>query len=90
MKRIYVKDLLEKLNEEEREILLQKLRKISTSNRPSGRKKMKTKIEKDDFVLVEMEDKIFQIIYYNKKLSGTKKEGVDLEQFVVKQLLENL
>ena len=90
MERIYVRDLLEKLNEEEREILLQKLREISTSNRPSGRKKMKIKIKKDDFVLVEMENKVFQIIYYDKKLTGTKKEGDDLESFVVKQLLEKL
>lgn len=90
MKRIYVKDLLEKLNEKEGEILLQKLREISTSNRPSGRKKMKIKIKKDDFVLVEMEDKVFQIIYYDKKLTGTKQEGVDLKSFVVKQLLEKL
>ena len=43
MKRIYMKDLLEKLNEEERETLLQKLREISTSNRPSGRKKNENK-----------------------------------------------
>ena len=90
MERIYVKDLLEKLNEEEGEILLQKLREISTSNRPSGRKKMKIKIKKDDFVLVEMGNKVFQIIYYDKKLTGTKKEGDDLESFVVKQLLEKL
>ena len=90
MEKIFVKDLLKKLNEEEGENLLQKLREISTLNRPSGRKKMKSKIEKDDFVLVEMEDKVFQIIYYNKKLSGTKKEGDELESFVVKRLLEDL
>lgn len=92
MEKLYVKDLLKKLSEEEGEILLQKLREISTSNRPSGRKKMKSKIEKDDFVLVEMEDKVFQIIYYDKKLSVTKKESdyLDLETFVVKQLLEKL
>ena len=92
MEKIYVKDLLEKLNEGEKETLLQKLREISVSNRPSGRRKMKSKIEKDDFVLVEMEDKVFQIIYYDKKLSVTKKESddLDLELFVVKQLLEKL
>ena len=90
MKKINVKDLLEKLNKEEEKELLQKLREISTSNRPSGRKKMKSKIKKDDFVLVEMEGEVFQIIYYDKVVSGMKKEGVDLESFVVKQLLENL
>ena len=92
MERIYVKDLLKKLNEGEKKILLQKLRETSSSNRPSGRKKMKSKIEKDDFVLVEMEGKVFQIIYYNTVVSETrnKEDDLDLESFVVKQLLEKL
>lgn len=92
MEKLYVKDLLKKLSEEEGEILLQKLREISSSNRPSGRKKMKSKIEKDDFVIIEMEGKVFQIIYYNTVVSETrnKEDDLDLETFVVKQLLEKL
>lgn len=92
MIKIYVKDLLEKLNEGEKETLLQKLRETSSSNRPSGRKKMKSKIEKDDFIIIEMEGKVFQIIYYNTVVSGTKSKAddLDLESFVVKQLLEKL
>ena len=92
IEKIYVKDLLKKLNEGEKETLLQKLREISTSNRPSGRKKMKSKIEKDDFVILEMGDKVFQIIYYNTVVSGTKNkaDNLDLESFVVKRLLEDL
>ena len=88
--KMYVKEILGKLTKEEGDSLIEKLRPISTINRPSGRKKMRTKIRKDDFVTLTMlENSNLHIVYYNVVLAAPFRGG-DLEVFVGKELLKQL
>lgn len=88
--KLYVKEILEKLSKEEGDSLIEKLRPISTVNRPSGRKKMRTKIRKDDFVTLTMlENSNLHIVYYNVVLDALFRGG-DLEVFVGRELLKQL
>ena len=61
-----ISEILEKLSKEEGDRLVDKLRPISSINRPSGRKKMKSKIRKDDYVTVtDTGGHNLHITYYN-------------------------
>ena len=85
-----IKEILEKLTKEEGDSLIEKLRPISTLNRPSGRKKMRTKIRKDDFVTVkECGGHNLHITYYNVIIEAPFRGG-DLELFVGRELLKQL
>jgi hypothetical protein len=70
MEIIKVKDLLNIINEEEKENLIQKLKDISKKTRPSGKSKMKSKIIKDDYVeicKVDNKNSTVVIKYYTTK-----------------------
>ena len=85
-----VAEILEKLTKEERDALVEKLRPISTSRRPSGRKKMKSKIRKDDYVTVtDTGGHNLHIVYYDVVVEAPFRGG-DLELFVGKELLKQL
>ena len=85
-----ISEILEKLTKEEGETLVDKLRVISTSRRPSGRKKMRSKIRKDDFVTIkECGGHNLHIIYYDVIVEAPFRGG-DLEVFVGRELLKQL
>ena len=85
-----ISEILEKLTKEEGDSLVEKLRPISTSRRPSGRKKMRSKIRKDDFVTVkDCGGHNLHIIYYDVVVEAPFRGG-DIELFVGKELLKQL
>lgn len=85
-----ISEILEKLSKEEGDSLIEKLRPISTSRRPSGRKKMRSKIRKDDFVTVkDCGGHNLHIIYYDVVVEAPFRGG-DVELFVGKELLKQL
>ena len=85
-----IKEILEKLTKEEGDALVEKLRPISTSRRPSGRKKMRSKIRKDDYVTVtDTSSHNLHIIYYDVIVEAPFRGG-DLELFVGRELLKQL
>lgn len=85
-----IQEILEKLTKEEGDALVDKLRVISTSRRPSGRKKMKSKIRKDDYVTVKDTGcHNLHIIYYDVIVEAPFRGG-DLELFVGRELLKQL
>lgn len=85
-----INEILEKLSKEEGDALVDKLRVISTSRRPSGRKKMRSKIRKDDFVTVkDCGGHNLHISYYDVVIEAPFRGG-DLEVFVGRELLKQL
>lgn len=85
-----INEILEKLTKEEGDALVDKLRVISTSRRPSGRKKMRNKIRKDDYVTVkDTGAHSLHIIYYDVVVEAPFRGG-DLELFVGRELLKQL
>lgn len=85
-----ISEILEKLTKEEGDTLVDKLRVISTSRRPSGRKKMRSKIRKDDYVTVkDTGAHNLHIIYYDVVVKAPFRGG-DLELFVGRELLKQL
>ena len=85
-----ISEILAKLTEGEGDKLVDKLRPISSSRRPSGRKKMRSKIRKDDFVtVVDTGGHNLKITYYDVVVEAPFRGG-DLELFVGKELLKQL
>ena len=85
-----ISEILEKLTKEEGDSLVEKLRPISTSRRPSGRKKMRSKIRKDDYVtVVDAGSHNLHIKYYDIVVEAPFRGG-DLELFVGRELLKQL
>ena len=85
-----IQEILSKLTKEEGDRLVDKLRPISSSRRPSGRKKMRSKIRKDDYVTVtDTGSHNLHIKYYDVVVEAPFRGG-DLEVFVGKELLKQL
>lgn len=85
-----IQEILSKLTKEEGDRLVDKLRPISSSRRPSGRKKMRSKIRKDDYVTVtDTGSHNLHIKYYDIVVEASFRGG-DLELFVGRELLKQL